>query len=242
MCYRICRQFRPRDHWTRKLLETHQAHALHSLRDYAYAHSPFYQWFHHGLTGAPLHELPVLTKALLMEHFDDLVTDRAIRLEEVKAHLRDLPGDERFLVGWFARIELLQKPRLRTFEALQILSVASVFYQRSIRGMIYTGIRERRLVTRSQKERYRGDTIMDTREHAPRNAWLQSKRLTWVLLGVLAIGALFLITGHAAQLLSLLPFAILLLCPLMMLFMMKGMGGGQGHHERHDGPDQQGRE
>ena len=86
---------------------------------------------------------------------------------------------------------------------------------------------------------------MDTREHAPRTAWLQSKRLTWVLLGVLAIGALFLITGHAAQLLSLLPFAIFLLCPLMMFFMMKGMqgmGGGQGSHDGHDGSDQQGRE
>ncbi len=83
---------------------------------------------------------------------------------------------------------------------------------------------------------------MDTREHTPRNTWLQSKRLTWVLLGVLAIGALFLITGHAAQLLSLWPFAFLLLCPLMMLFMMKSMGGGQGGHDGHDGSDQQGRE
>ncbi len=80
---------------------------------------------------------------------------------------------------------------------------------------------------------------MDTREHTPRNAWLQSKRLTWVLL---AIGVLVLVTGRADQLLSLLPYAIFLLCPLMMFFMMKGMGGGQGDHERHDGPDQQGRE
>ena len=86
---------------------------------------------------------------------------------------------------------------------------------------------------------------MDTREHLPRNGWLQSKRLTWVLLGVLAIGALFLFTGHAAQLLSLWPFAFLILCPLMMLFMMKGMqgkGDDQGGHDRHDGSDRQGRE
>ena len=86
---------------------------------------------------------------------------------------------------------------------------------------------------------------MDTREQAPRNGWLQSKRLTWVLVAVLVIGAIVLVTGRSAQLLSLLPFAIFLLCPLMMLFMMKGMqgmGGGPGDHERHDGPDQQGRE
>ncbi len=91
------RQFRLRNHWTRQQLEAHQADTLRNLRDYAYAHSPFYQQFHHGLTDAPLHELPVLTKAMLMEHFDELVTDRAIRLEEVKTHMSNLTGDERFL-------------------------------------------------------------------------------------------------------------------------------------------------
>jgi len=90
-------QFRTRDHWTRQQLEVHQAVALRSLREYAYAHSPFYQRFHQGLTDAPLSELPVLTKAMLMEHFDELVTDHAIRLEAVKAHLANLSGDERFL-------------------------------------------------------------------------------------------------------------------------------------------------
>ncbi len=91
------RRFRQRDHWTRQQLESYQADGLRSLRDYTYAHSPFYQQFHQGLTDAPLQELPVLTKATMMEHFDDLVTDRAIRLEEVKAHMRALTGDERFL-------------------------------------------------------------------------------------------------------------------------------------------------
>jgi len=91
------RQFRQREHWTRQQLDAHQAHALRTLRDYAYAHSPFYQRFHQGLTDAPFHELPVLTKAMLMEHFDELVTDRAIRLEEVKRYLGSLVGDEHFL-------------------------------------------------------------------------------------------------------------------------------------------------
>src|SRR6266496_2030105 len=89
------RRYRQRDHWTRQPLESYQADALRDLRAYAYVHSPFYQRFHQGLTDAPLEELPVLTKAMLMEHFDELVTDRAIRLEEVKEHMRDLTGDER---------------------------------------------------------------------------------------------------------------------------------------------------
>lgn len=33
----------------------------------------------------PLRELPVLTKAMLMEHFDEMVTDRSIHLEAVRA-------------------------------------------------------------------------------------------------------------------------------------------------------------
>ncbi len=91
------RQFRARDQWTRKLLEDHQTNALRLVREYAYAYSPFYQRFHKGLYDAPLQELPVLTKAIMMEHFDELVTDRAIRLEEAKTHMRALSGDERFL-------------------------------------------------------------------------------------------------------------------------------------------------
>jgi len=91
------RQNRSRDHWTRERLQAHQAQALHLVRAYAYAHSPFYQQFHKGLYDAPLEDLPVLTKALLMEHFDDLVTDRAIHLKEVKASMAHPTGDERWL-------------------------------------------------------------------------------------------------------------------------------------------------
>ncbi len=91
------RQFRAREHWTRERLETYQAQALRSLRDSAYANSPFYQQFHQGLYDAPLQELPVLTKAMLMDHFDDLVTDRAIHLADAQAYLANRRGDERFL-------------------------------------------------------------------------------------------------------------------------------------------------
>ena len=91
------RQLRLREHWARQQLEAYQADAVRNLREYAYANSPFYRRFHQGLVDAPLHELPVLTKAMLMDHFDELVTDRAIRLEEVKTHIAGLSGDERYL-------------------------------------------------------------------------------------------------------------------------------------------------
>jgi len=56
-------------------------------------------------------------------------------------------------------------------------------------------------------------------------AWLQS-RTGLVLLAFLAIAAFFLITEHTAHLFGLLPYALLLLCPLLHLF----MHGGHGDH------------
>lgn len=77
-------QLRQHEHWSRSQLGAHQAESLRRLREYAYAHSPFYQRFHKGLFDRPLNELPVLTKAIMMEHFDEFVTDRSIHLDMVR--------------------------------------------------------------------------------------------------------------------------------------------------------------
>jgi phenylacetate-CoA ligase len=90
-------QFRRHERWTRAQLEAYQADSLRRLRDYAYARSPFYREFHIGLFDAPLHELPVLTKATVMEHFDELVTDRAVRLQDVRAHMATDQEGTRYL-------------------------------------------------------------------------------------------------------------------------------------------------
>ena len=89
-------QLRKHERWTRPQLETYQAESLRRLREYAYAHSPFYQRFHKGLTGRPLNELPVLTKTMLMEHFDELVTDRSLRLEQVRAYAAQGKAGQRY--------------------------------------------------------------------------------------------------------------------------------------------------
>ena len=90
-------KLRQRDHWTRRQLEVHQARSLHRLREYTYTRSLFYRRFHKGLTDNPLRELPVLTKAMLMEHFDELVTDPTVRLTDIEAYVAALRGNERFL-------------------------------------------------------------------------------------------------------------------------------------------------
>lgn len=90
-------QMRKHQSWTRSQLEAYQAGELLRLREYAYARSPFYRRFHKGLTDRPLQELPVLTKATVMENFNDLVTDRAIHLEDLRAHMANDREGNRFM-------------------------------------------------------------------------------------------------------------------------------------------------
>lgn len=85
------------EHWSREQLLTNQARALQICRQYAYAHSPFYQRFHQGLLDSPLQALPVLTKEIIMENFDDLVTDRAVHLHDVQEYMAQADGTRLFL-------------------------------------------------------------------------------------------------------------------------------------------------
>ena len=63
---------------------------LDALVRHARAHSPFYRELYDGLPpDLPLDGLPRVSKAQLMQRFDDWVTDRAVRLTGVRAHLAD---------------------------------------------------------------------------------------------------------------------------------------------------------
>src|SRR5918999_2559696 len=92
-------RLRQRDRWTRRQLEEHQDRALRLLREHAYARSPFYGRFHRGLADRPLSELPVLTKEMVMERFDELVTDPTVRLADVEAHFATLSGGDELFNG-----------------------------------------------------------------------------------------------------------------------------------------------
>lgn len=90
------RRFARRDRWSRAELAAHQQTALRALRAWTYERSRFYQSFHRGLFDRPLSELPVLTKPMLMERFDELVTDREVRLADARAHLASPNAARRF--------------------------------------------------------------------------------------------------------------------------------------------------
>jgi hypothetical protein len=71
-------------------------------------------------------------------------------------------------------------------------------------------------------------------------------RSKWVLIGFLAIAGFFLYTEHRAHLFGMLPFLLLLACPLMHFFHGHGNHGGhEGHgdgdaHKHHEGQSSQG--
>lgn len=85
------RVLRSRERWTGPELAAYQDRQLAVLRDFAVTSSPFYRRFHHGLEQAPLGELPVLTKATMMDSFDQISTDPAVRLAGLQAYLEQ-PG------------------------------------------------------------------------------------------------------------------------------------------------------
>lgn len=83
---------RRRDRWDAARIAAHQDHALKELRRAAYAGSEFYRRHHAGLHDAPLDQLPPVTKADLMAHFDEAVTTPDLTLADLEEHLRFLAG------------------------------------------------------------------------------------------------------------------------------------------------------
>ena len=54
------------------------------------------------------------------------------------------------------------------------------------------------------------------------------------LAAVLTAAMIYLFVDHTGHVLALLPYAFVLLCPLMHLLMMRGMHGGHSDHGKHD--------
>lgn len=89
-----------RETWSRDDLLLHQFRALDRARRYALSTSTYYRRLHHGLEDAPLHELPVVTRSMLMSAFDEAVTDDSLWLRSLRAHLALVDDDEAFQGRW----------------------------------------------------------------------------------------------------------------------------------------------
>jgi phenylacetate-coenzyme A ligase PaaK-like adenylate-forming protein len=78
-------------------LEHIRYNSVKRLRNHAMALSPFYQKYHKGYENRPLNELPVMTKTLLMENFDNVVTDRRIKLADVRKYAEERNNKKNYL-------------------------------------------------------------------------------------------------------------------------------------------------
>lgn len=93
----LSRELAARERMSRSLLEAHQRERVDALVRHAVAHSPFYRERLAGLAGdgpVDLASLPTLDKATMMERYDELVTDRRLRRDELLAHVERLDRDE----------------------------------------------------------------------------------------------------------------------------------------------------
>ena len=86
--------------WPRAKLEELQQRRLAKLLNWVTQRSPFYR----ELCSTPrmsqtysLQDFPVMDKKTYMKHFDEIVTDRRLRLSELQKHMANVSGDDYYL-------------------------------------------------------------------------------------------------------------------------------------------------
>ena len=77
-----------RDSWPRERVLAHQQARLRALLEHAVTSSPYYRrLLGPNAPDAPLSELPTLSKATVMERFDEIVCDPRLHLADLQAHM-----------------------------------------------------------------------------------------------------------------------------------------------------------
>jgi phenylacetate-CoA ligase len=86
----LVRELSAHDHWSSAQLREHQQARLRELLRHAVTTSPYYrQVLGTDVTysDVPLTQLPTLSKATLMERYDEIVTDPRLKLADLEAHI-----------------------------------------------------------------------------------------------------------------------------------------------------------
>lgn len=102
---RAAKELESHDRWEPQRLAAHQRERLLAIIRLAAVRSPYYRERYAGIELADdldLEALPTLDKSMMVEHFDDIVTDRRLTLAGVEAHLAELeraPGADQVLFG-----------------------------------------------------------------------------------------------------------------------------------------------
>jgi phenylacetate-coenzyme A ligase PaaK-like adenylate-forming protein len=93
---RLAARSAERERWPAEKLARFQQERLEALVAHARSRSHYYRE-HIGAGPVELAALPVMDKPTLMERFDDVVTDRRLRRDDLLAHLDGLERDELYL-------------------------------------------------------------------------------------------------------------------------------------------------
>jgi phenylacetate-CoA ligase len=86
--------------WPRAKLEELQQRRLAKLLDWVTQRSPFYRELCSTFRMSQpysLQDFPVMDKKTYMKHFDEIVTDRRLRLSELQKHMANVSGDDYYL-------------------------------------------------------------------------------------------------------------------------------------------------
>ena len=129
---RASRELAEVERWPRARVERLQRDRLDALAPHASEHSAFWrERLPHG--PVELSALPVLTKAEMMERFDELVTDPRLRLRELLDHLDEVVDDSLYLGEYRAMTTSGSSGRKGVFvyDRAGWRSIASMFLRRS---------------------------------------------------------------------------------------------------------------
>ena len=97
---RIAKELARHDHWTREELKQFQHQELSRLVKYAVKYSPFYKRLYAGISLdelPKLDQLPVIDKRIMMDNFDQFVTNPQLKLADLQKHLATISRDEYYL-------------------------------------------------------------------------------------------------------------------------------------------------
>lgn len=92
----FARELETHDAWLPEQLANHQQVEINRLVRHASENAPFYARHFEGIDLAGdvnLRDLPIIDKAILMENFDEVLTNNALKLDGIQAHMHNLSGD-----------------------------------------------------------------------------------------------------------------------------------------------------
>ena len=116
-------------------VQTSQQEQLKRLVGHARQNSSFYEKLYHGFPsdGFLLADLPVTTKAVIMEHYDGVVTDARLKKDEVQQFTQDPLNEGKAYQGEFVITHTSGTTGLRGFVAQHITEWETFFALNSLR-------------------------------------------------------------------------------------------------------------